>query len=128
MRRYWLKAAANFWASSVRGFGKNALLATVMRKRILLARVHSKSWLARLHATLHGLPGGFNTRSISDQGGMQLKALLVTAVVQAWYMKVWNARKRECEADSRAEFVLQRPQATYISYFEGWKMSFTLVS
>jgi Reverse transcriptase (RNA-dependent DNA polymerase) len=117
LRRYWLKAAANFWATSVRASEKSELLAAVMRKEVLLASVYSKSWLARLHVTLHGLPGGFNTSSASDQGVMQLKALLVTAVVQAWDKKVWDDRKRECEADPRAEFVLHRPQATYISYF-----------
>jgi hypothetical protein len=92
LRRYWLKAAANFWVANVRASEKRELLAAVMRKEVLLASVYSKSWLARLPATLHGLPGGFNTSSTSDQGTMQLKALLVTAVVQAWDKKVWDDR------------------------------------
>ncbi len=45
----------------------------------------------------------------ADQGVMQLKPLLVTAVVQAWDKKVWDDRKRECEADPRADFVSHRP-------------------
>jgi hypothetical protein len=93
------------------------MFAAVMRKEVIQARVYSKSWLTRLHATLHDLPGGFNTSSASDQGDMQLKALLVPAVVQTWDKKLWDDRKRECEADPRAEFVLRRPQATYMSYF-----------
>jgi hypothetical protein len=119
LRRYWLGAAANFWATSVRASEKSILVDAVMRKEVLLASVYSKSWLARLRATSHGLPGGFNTSSSPDSGVIQLKALLVTAVVQAWDKKVWYDRKRECEADPRAEFVLHtsKPQATYISYF-----------
>ncbi len=74
--------------------------------------MYSKSLLA-----LHGLTGRFITSSTSDQGDMQLQALLATAVLQAWDKKVWDDRKRECEADPRADYVLHRPQGTCISYF-----------
>jgi hypothetical protein len=117
LRRYWLKAAANFWATSVRASENSGVLATVMQNEVLLARAYSKSWLARLHVTLDGLPGGFVTSSTSVQGEMQLRALFVTAVLQAWDRKVWDDRKRECDADPRADRVPHRTQATYITYF-----------
>ena len=117
LRRYWLKAAANFWTTSVRASEKSDLLAAVMHNEVLLASTYSKSWLARLHVLLDKLPGGFITSSASDQGERQLKALFVAAVLQAWDKQVWEDRKRECEADPRADRVPHRSQATYISYF-----------